>query len=142
VGRELLYRTAIGPKGQGYYLEKFSLLERRLYHRASWNWSAAIFGPFWIAHRRIGYHYSFILTFIVAFSTYWGWEQTGGGAAIALGLVSYIVLFPVAANILYFSVVKEYCAKTKDESSSEMVALVRDRFETVPDKVSRSRASR
>lgn len=109
---EEYYKAVIGPKNQGYYLDRFSRFDRDGKAGASWNWPSFFVTFYWLAYRKMWLnallyfifpYFYFVLLGIVAGVTH------ASGLLIFMGYALYFaaifILMPMYANALYY----KYC---------------------------------
>jgi len=116
--RRDLYRAAVGPKKEDYYVPLFLRFDEPGASMASWNWPAFFVAFFWFLYRRMyGYAlaYFFLLPLVLFLLGMLAMNVLGEGTGTAIyGLASlsatYIVT-PMFANALYHRHVKRMIAK-------------------------------
>lgn len=116
--QEQLYRAAVGPRKESYYVPRFLKFDTAGDSRVSWNWPAFFVTFIWMLYRRMfGYAlaYFFVLPialYLVGFALVAALGPFAGIAsyyAVALGVI--FILVPMFANALYHRCVKRKIAK-------------------------------
>lgn len=111
VRRETLYRAAVGPKNQDYYVTRFLRFDASGRAGASWNWTATFFTFCWMLYRKMwgaAALYFALPYFLMAISLYVVSVTTSVDRALAIGIVEivYIVasvtVLPMYANAIYY----------------------------------------
>jgi Protein of unknown function (DUF2628) len=65
-----LYRAAVGEPKEEFYTPRFLAFEESEASRRSWNWAAALFGPFWFLYRRM-FVFALVLGILAPAFFYW-----------------------------------------------------------------------
>lgn len=97
--REALYRAAIGPKNQEYYLSRFQAFDEAGKAGPSWNWPAALLTFFWFIYRRmwaVGFAY-----LVAANLLAWIIGMIFGDIGPLIALIAQVALPGMYANMLY-----------------------------------------
>jgi len=122
------YKAAVGERSSDYYMKEFERFERNPNSVFSWNWSALLFGPLWMGHRKIGYRYIFLFTGLVTFFSLFFVDVLGFWGGV-LSFFIYTLVFPVLGNKIYFSVICSYLLDSVS-TDKELLLELRKRFRT------------
>jgi len=115
-----LYRAAIGPKNQAYYLAYFRRADAAGRTLPSWNWPALLLGGPWVLYRKM---YFLFVVYFVTLSVSNGMDRKGFfWSSLALFLPLWIA-FAVYANALYHASIKKKISSAR-KSSSEPVGVL------------------